>query len=65
MSKQEKLKGNVKYKDTLFKKLFGQNKENALSLYNAINGTTYTMEDCMYEEKYYIIDRDKCLITHD
>jgi hypothetical protein len=43
MSKQEKLKANVKYKDTLFKKLFGQNKENALSLYNAINGTNYTM----------------------
>lgn len=21
--------------------------------------------NCMYEEKYYIIDRDKCLITHD
>ena len=26
---------NSKHKDTLFRKLFGENKENALSLYNA------------------------------
>ena len=28
---------NKKYKDTVFRKLFGENKENALSLYNAVN----------------------------
>lgn len=33
---------NKKHKDTLFRKLFGENKENALSLYNAVNGTNYT-----------------------
>ena len=34
---------NVKYKDRLFKKIFGteEGKENALSLYNAVNGTDY------------------------
>ena len=30
------------YKDTLFRHLFSYSKENALSLYNAVNGTTYT-----------------------
>lgn len=60
MSKQ--VKANVKYKDTLFKKLFGQNKENALSLYNAINGTNYTMEDdfeyTMMEDVLYLKMKD-------
>ena len=50
-------KANNNHKDTLFKTLFGKNKENALSLYNAINGTNYTesenleyttMEDVLY-----------------
>lgn len=36
---------NRKHKDTLFRKLFGENKENALSLYNAVNGTDYTNVD--------------------
>lgn len=40
-----KIKPNKKYKDSLFRKIFGENKENALSLYNAINGSAYTMED--------------------
>ena len=35
---------NKKYKDTVFRKLFGENGENALSLYNAVKyslqGTT-------------------------
>lgn len=30
---------NKKYKDALFAEIFGKNKANALSLYNAINGT--------------------------
>ena len=38
-------KVNRNYKDSLFRKLFGENKENALSLYNAINGTSYTLDD--------------------
>ena len=36
---------NKKYKDTVFRKLFGENKENALSLYNAVNGSSYTNAD--------------------
>ena len=36
---------NKKYKDTIFRKLFGENKANALSLYNAINNTNYTEDD--------------------
>lgn len=35
------------YKDTLFRKLFGdpENKKELLSLFNALNGTAYTNED--------------------
>ena len=29
---------NRNFKDSLFRKLFGESKENALSLYNAVNG---------------------------
>ncbi len=36
---------NKKYKDTLFRKLFGEDKKAALSLYNAINGSDYTNVD--------------------
>ena len=36
---------NDKYKDALFKIVFGENRENALSLYNAINNTSYTNID--------------------
>lgn len=36
---------NKKYKDTVFRKLFGENKGNALSLYNAVNHTSYTDPD--------------------
>ncbi len=35
-------KTNDKYKDALFKVVFGENRENALSLYNAINNSNYT-----------------------
>lgn len=62
MTDYEKRKANVQYKDTLFKKLFGQNKENALSLYNAINGTNYTMDDdfeyTMMEDVVYMKSKD-------
>lgn len=36
---------NRNYKDNLFCFLFGRSKENALSLYNAVNGTNYTNAD--------------------
>ena len=36
---------NDKHKDALFKLVFGENKDNALSLYNAINNTDYTNVD--------------------
>lgn len=51
-----KSKVNRKYKDRLFKRIF-ENKEDLLSLYNAVNGTDYdnaedvsvnTIEDCVY-----------------
>lgn len=53
---QKDPKGNRKYKDTVFHKVFS-NKENLLELYNAINNTNYTdtegltintIEDSMY-----------------
>lgn len=40
----EKPKPRMKYKDTIFRMLFN-NKENLLSLYNAVNGTVYTDAD--------------------
>ena len=39
--KTSELKANRKYKDTIFRMLFSD-KGNLLSLYNAVNGTTYT-----------------------
>ena len=36
---------NREYKSTLFAKLFGEDKENALSLYNAVNNSNYTNAD--------------------
>ena len=36
---------NRNLKSTLFHKLFGENKSHALSLYNAMNGSSYTNED--------------------
>lgn len=41
MSKK-KTKINRKYKDTLFRLLFGKNREELLNLYNAVNGSHYT-----------------------
>lgn len=57
--KEEKLNINLKYKDRLFRLLFGREeyKENILSLYNALNGSDYkdvselelyTIEDVIY-----------------
>ncbi len=44
MEKMEEKKIKRTYKDTVFRKLFST-KENALSLYNAINGTNYGEKD--------------------
>lgn len=50
---------NREYKDTVFRKLFSE-KENALELYNAINGTNYgpetdfsleTLDNAIYIER--------------
>ena len=57
MLTNEKVHVNRKYKDTVFRMLFGENKENALSLYNAVNGSFYsnindleftTLDDVIY-----------------
>lgn len=59
MATGAKVKTNRKYKDTVFRDLFGseERKENALSLYNALNGTHYdnpdeleltTLDDVLY-----------------
>ena len=45
MEKTQTIKANKKFRDSLFKKIFGENKKNALSLYNAINNSNYTDED--------------------
>ena len=43
------VKVNRKVKDSLFRFLFGESKENAISLYNAVNNTDYTdVEDFEY-----------------
>jgi len=44
---QKKFKANPKYKDRLFCLLFGDetNKQNIISLYNALNGTDYSEEE--------------------
>ena len=44
MNSTEDFEVNKKHKDRLFRQLFGceDNKENLLSLYNAINNTGYT-----------------------
>ena len=45
MNANKKHKANREYKSTVFSKLFGEDKENALSLYNAVNGSNYTNAD--------------------
>ena len=62
MKTEEHIAVNRTYKATLFHKLFGQNKENALCLYNAMNGTNYTLEDdfeyTMLEDVVYMKAKD-------
>jgi len=44
-------KVNRQYKDRVFCKLFGENKEYALSLYNAVNGTQYDDPEAIEYDK--------------
>ena len=55
-------RANKKYKDTVFRMLFS-NRENLLSLYNAINGTAYenpealeivTLENAIYRSHKFV-----------
>ena len=68
---------NRKYKDSLFQKLFGENKYNALSLYNALNNSNYTnpddltittIDDIVYmgikNDTSYLIDGNLQLTEH-
>ena len=68
---------NKKYKDTVFRKLFGENGENALSLYNAVNHTSYTdpddleyttLEDVIYmkykNDVSFLVDKTLSLYEH-
>ena len=45
MNSNNNYKANREYKSTVFSKLFGEDKENALSLYNAVNDSNYTNVD--------------------
>lgn len=68
---------NRQYKDSLFCVLFGQNKENALSLYNAVNHTNYddpeelefaTLQNVIYlkmkNDVSFVIDKSLNLYEH-
>ena len=70
------LRANKKYKDTVFRMLFSD-RENLLSLYNAINGTTYenpealeivTLENAIYmgmkNDLAFIMDTNLYLYEH-
>lgn len=63
---------NIKYKDRLFRLLFGAetSKENILQLYNALNDTTYndpnevelcTIDDVIYIKMKNDVDIDRCI----
>ena len=73
---QAKLTANRNYKDTVFRKLFSD-KENLLSLYNAINGTMYedpeeleivTLENAIYmgmkNDLAFVVDTSLVLYEH-
>ena len=45
MNANRKYKANRECKSTVFRKLFGEDKENALSLYNSVNNSNYTNAD--------------------
>lgn len=77
VDKHSNVRVNRQYKDSLFCMLFGQNKENALSLYNAVNHTNYdnpdeleftTLKDVIYmkmkNDVSFIIDKSLSLYEH-
>ena len=74
---EDDVKVNEKYKDNLFCFLFGRSKENALSLYNAVNGTNYTnandlefktLEDVIFmkmkNDVSFLFGHELCLYEH-
>lgn len=77
MAKRKRTTANRKYKDTVFRMLFSE-KENLLTLYNAMNGTAYTdpedlkivtLENAVYmgmkNDLAFIIDTNLCLYEQD
>ena len=61
---------NRNSKDTLFRMIFGDHKENALALYNAINGTCYTNADdltvrTIKDAVYLNIENDVAFVFND
>jgi len=74
---QNDYNANCQHKATLFAKLFGEDKENALSLYNAVNNSNYTnvddlvfttLDDVVYmkmkNDVSFLIDRTLSLYEH-
>ena len=78
MNANDNIGHNRMYKDTLFRWLFSESKENALSLYNAINGSNYTdvndlefrtLNDVIYmkfknDVSFLVDDKFLCFIEH-
>ena len=78
MNANDNIGRNRAYKDTLFRWLFSESKENALSLYNAINGSNYTdvndlefrtLNDVIYmkfknDVSFLVDDKFLCFIEH-
>ena len=75
-TKEQHITANIKYKDTVFRMLFSD-RENLLSLYNAISGNTYTdasqleivtLENAIYmgmkNDLAFIIDTNLFLYEH-
>jgi len=74
---QNDYNANRQHKATLFAKLFGEDKENALSLYNAVNNSNYTnaddlifttLDDVVYmkmkNDVSFLVDRTLSLYEH-
>ena len=51
---------NREYKATLFSLIFGENKENLLDLFNALNGTSYGNAE---EIEYTTLESDRGFFT--
>ena len=77
MNANRKYVANREYKATVFSKLFGEDKENALSLYNAVNNSNYlnaddltftTLDDVVYmkmkNDVSFLFDKTLSLYEH-